>query len=42
MYRALEKEQELETPASGGATLPAESTAGASQRGGLQTVRLKV
>ena len=42
MYRALAKRQELETQGSGGAPHPAESTADASQLGGLPTVRFKL
>ena len=42
MYRASGKRQELEAQGSGGAPQPAESTADASQLGGLPIVRLKV
>ena len=41
MHRTLAKRQELETQGSGGAPQPAESTADASQLGGLPTVRLR-
>ena len=42
MYRGLPKREELETQGSGGAFQPAESTADASQLGGLPTVRVKL
>ena len=42
MSRALAKTQELEPQGSGGASYPAESTADASQLGGLPTVTLKL
>ena len=42
LHRARANRQELETQGSGGAPQPAESTADASQLGGLPTVRLKL
>ena len=42
MYRASGKRQELEAQGSGGAPQPAESTADASQLGGLPIVQLKL
>ena len=42
LHRARANRQELETQGSGGAPQPAESTADASQLGGLPTVRVKL
>ena len=42
MYQALEKRQDLDTQADGGAPRPAKGTADASQLGGLPIGRLKI